>query len=88
MSLLDAPPAPHYFSPEHVQFRDLLRDWVSREITPHANAWDEAEGFPRQLYQKAAAIGLLGLDYPEEFGGIPADLFYHLILSEELARPG
>jgi len=88
MSLLDAPPAPHYFSPEHVQFRDLLRDWVSREITPHANAWDEAEGFPRQLYQKAAAIGLLGLDYPEEFGGTPADLFYHLILSEELARPG
>ena len=88
MSLLDAPPAPHYFSPEHVQFRDMLRDWVTREITPHATAWDEAEGFPRELYKKASAIGLLGLDYPEEYGGTPADLFYHLILSEELARPG
>lgn len=88
MSLLDAPPTPHYFSPEHVQFRDMLRDWVSREIAPHASAWDEAEGFPRELYQKASAIGLLGLDYPEEYGGTPADLFYHLILGEELARPG
>ena len=88
MSLLDAPPTPHYFSPEHVQFRDLLRAWVSREITPHATAWDEAEGFPRALYQRAAAIGLLGLGYPEAYGGTSADLFYHLILSEELARPG
>ncbi|MBC7729269.1 MAG: acyl-CoA dehydrogenase family protein, partial [Microbacteriaceae bacterium] len=88
MSLLDAPPSPHYFSPAHVQFRDMLRDWVSREITPHVNDWDEAESFPRALYQKAAAIGLLGLDYPEQYGGTPADLFYHLILSEELARPG
>ena len=88
MSLLDAPAVPHYFTPEHVQFRASLRDWVSREITPHVNAWDEAQGFPRELYKKASAMGLLGLDYPEQFGGSPADLFYHLILSEELARPG
>lgn len=88
MSLLDAPPAPHYFSPAHVQFRDGLRDWVAREIAPFATVWDEAGGFPRELYKKASAIGLLGLDYPEEFGGTSADLFYHLILSEELARPG
>jgi acyl-CoA dehydrogenase len=88
MSLLDAPPAPHYFSTEHQQFRDSVRDWVAREIAPNVNAWDEAEGFPRELYRKASAIGLLGLGYPEEYGGTPGDLFYHLILSEELARPG
>ena len=88
MSLLDTPPAAHYFSLEHQQFRASLRDWVAREITPFATAWDEAEGFPRELYKKAAAIGLLGLDYPEALGGTPADLFYHLVLSEELARPG
>ncbi|GCL61967.1 acyl-CoA dehydrogenase family protein [Pseudaquabacterium pictum] len=88
MSLPDAPPAPHYFTDAHVQFRDSLRDWVAREITPHATAWDEAGGFPRELYKKASAIGLLGLDYAEAHGGTPADLFYHLILSEELARAG
>jgi len=88
MSLLDAPAAPHHFSPEHVAFRAALRDWVSREISPHATAWDEAEGFPRSLYAKAAEIGLLGLGYDEAHGGTPADLFHHLIVSEELARPG
>ena len=88
MSLLDAPAAPHYFSPDHVAFRAALRDWVSREIAPHATAWDEAEGFPRGLYAKAAEIGLLGLGYDEAHGGTPSDLFHHLILSEELARPG
>ena len=88
MSLLDAPPAPHYFTPDHAQFRAALRDWVSREIAPNANAWDEAEGFPRELYKKAAAIGLLGLGYDEAHGGTESDLFHHLIVSEELARGG
>ena len=88
MSLLDAPPQPHYFTPEHVQFRDTVRDWVSREIAPNARDWDEAGGFPRELYKKASALGILGLDYAEEHGGTPSDLFYHLILSEELARAG
>lgn len=88
MSLFDAPPQPHYFTSEHVQFRDTVRDWVAREITPHAREWDEAGGFPRALYKKASALGILGLDYAEEHGGTPSDLFYHLILSEELARSG
>ncbi len=88
MSLLDAPAAPHYFTPEHVAFRDGVRAWVAREISPHATAWDEAETFPRELYRKAADMGLLGLGYAEEHGGTPADIFHHLILSEELARAG
>lgn len=88
MSLLDTKPAPHYFTPEHEAFRSSIRDWVAKEIAPHATDWDEAGGFPRELYKKAAAFGLLGLGYPEEFGGTPADIFYHLVASEELARPG
>lgn len=81
-------PIPHYFSSEHEQFRASLRDFVAKEITPHANEWDEAETFPRELYKKAADIGILGVGYPEEFGGTPADVFYHLVVSEELARSG
>lgn len=53
MSLLDTPPAPHYFKPEHEQFRAMLRDWVAREIAPFVNDWDEAETFPHKLYRKA-----------------------------------
>jgi acyl-CoA dehydrogenase len=88
MSLLDPRPAGHYFSPEHEQFRRSVRDWVAREIAPNVNAWDEAETFPRELYRRAAALGLLGLGYPEEYGGTDADIFYHLIAAEELARAG
>ena len=88
MSILDTPPAPHYFKPEHEQFRAMLRDWVAREIAPFVNEWDEAETFPRELYRKASEIGLLGMGYPEEYGGTPIDIFYRLIAAEELARPG
>lgn len=86
--MLDFQPLPHCFSPEHEGFRSALRDFVAREITPHANDWDEAGGFPRELYAKAAALGLLGMGYDEALGGTPADLFFHIIASEELARAG
>jgi len=73
---------------EHDALRDSMRRFVAREIMPHAAAWDEAEEFPRDLYGKAAAAGLLGIGFPEEYGGTPADLFTHVILSEEIARAG
>ncbi|MEJ8847891.1 acyl-CoA dehydrogenase family protein [Variovorax rhizosphaerae] len=88
MEFLDAPPLPFYFTPEHEQFRSSLRDFVSREIRPFVNEWDEAETFPRSLYARAAEVGVLGLGYPEEYGGTPADTFYGLILAEEFARAG
>ena len=88
MEFLDAPPLPFYFSADHEQFRASLRDFVAREITPIVNAWDEAETFPRSLYARAAELGVLGLGYPEEYGGTPADLFYQLVVAEEFARCG
>ncbi|NUA29560.1 acyl-CoA dehydrogenase family protein [Cupriavidus basilensis] len=88
MSLLTLPPLAHYFTAEHEQFRSTLRDFVAREITPYVNDWDEAGTFPRSLYRRAAEVGLLGLGYPEHFGGTPGDIFYHLIQAEEFARCG
>jgi acyl-CoA dehydrogenase len=87
-SLFDLPPRSDYFSPEHESFRSTLRDFVAREITPFVRDWDEAGTFPRQLYARAAAIGLLGMGYPEALGGTPADLFYTIVSAEELARAG
>ena len=86
--MFDFQPLPHYFSAEHEAFRDMLRRFVSTEITPFANEWDEAGTFPRELYKKAAELGLLGVGYPEEYGGTPADVFHHLVISEEFARSG
>ena len=75
-------------TPEQVQFRDTLRTFVAREIAPFVNEWDEAEEFPRDLYRKAAALGLLGLGYPERLGGTEVDFSWRLIASAELARAG
>lgn len=77
-----------YYTSDHEAFRDQLRRFVAKEITPHADAWDEAGEFPRELYRKAAEIGLLGLNFPEEHGGITADRFYAIIAGQELARGG
>ena len=86
--MLDAPPPGHYFSTEHQQFRAALREFVAREITPHVNDWDEAGTFPRELYRRAAALGVQGLGVPEAYGGTPADVFFKIIVAEELARCG
>ncbi|WP_445376324.1 acyl-CoA dehydrogenase family protein [Niveispirillum fermenti] len=86
--MIETPPLPHYFTPEHEQYRSLLRSFVTREIAPFVNDWDEAETFPRDLYRRFGEIGALGIGYDEELGGTPADIFYHLITSEEVARAG
>ena len=77
-----------YYTPEHAAFRETVRRFVAREIEPYATEWDEAGEFPRELYKKAAAVGLLQLRFPEEYGGIACDRFYRIIYAQELARAG
>jgi acyl-CoA dehydrogenase len=77
-----------FYTAEHEAFRAVVTRFVAREIAPYASAWDEAGEFPRALYAKAAEIGLLGLGFPEEFGGVPADQFMKIVASQELARAG
>jgi len=80
---------PVYYRPDHLDLRETLRRFVAKEITPHASDWDEAGGFPRELYRKAAEVGLLGLGFPEEYGGIAGiDYFHRLVASLELAQAG
>jgi acyl-CoA dehydrogenase len=77
-----------FYTPDHETFRDLVRRFVDKEIAPHAHAWDEAGEFPRDLYRKAADLGLLGLGFPEEFGGSPIDRFMWIVVVQEIARAG
>lgn len=69
-------------------FRAGVRRFVARELGPHVDAWDEAGEFPRDLYRRAAAAGLLGLGYPEHLGGTPCDFATRLVAVEEIARAG
>ena len=73
---------------EHEAFRETMRRFVAKEIAPHATEWDEAGEFPREMYLKAGAAGLLGVGFPVEYGGTPADLLMHVVLSEEIALGG
>ncbi len=77
-----------FYTPEHEAFRASLRRFVSKEIEPHANQWDEAGEFPRELYRKAAAIGYMGLGFPEQYGGTEGDRFMRIIAMQEVARAG
>ncbi len=67
---------------------DTARRFASQEIAPHIHAWEEAATFPRALYEKAAAAGLLGLGYPEALGGTPAPFAMRNAISIALARYG
>jgi len=77
-----------YYTAEHAAFRETMRRFVAKEIEPFAAAWDEAETFPRELYVRAAEVGLLALGFPEEFGGAVTDSFFGIIAAQELARAG
>lgn len=75
-----------FFNEEHDMLRENLRKFVQNEVEPHAEEWDEREGFPRQLFKKLGDLGYLGLSYPEEYGGGGGDYFTVVILAEELGR--
>jgi acyl-CoA dehydrogenase len=78
-----------YFDPSHQMVRDSVRRFVEREILPDIDQWEEAESFPRELYLKAGAAGILGIGYPEALGGShEGDLFAKVAASEELMRCG
>ncbi len=75
------------FTEEHEMFRKTTRDFVEREITPHAHEWETAGIFPaRELFTKMGSVGLLGVTYDPEWGGGGADHLYSAILGEELGR--
>ncbi|WP_323118301.1 acyl-CoA dehydrogenase family protein [Burkholderia alba] len=80
---------PDHYTPAHRELQTTVRRFVAREIAPYVNEWDEAETFPRELYAKAAAAGLLAIGFPDAYGGAAEiDTFHRLICSVELARCG
>ncbi len=78
-----------FYNQEHEDFRSQVRRFTEREIVPNIDAWEKAEELPRSLHLKAAEAGLLQIGFPESCGGTEVpDLFYAIVLTEELARAG
>ena len=81
------PPTPP-FADEHEELRASIRGFIERELTPHAQQWEQDEWFPSEVFTKMAAQGLLGLKYPTEYGGQGGGYLHESVLCEELARVG
>ena len=78
-----------YFNETHGMVRDTMRRFVNEAVKPHIDEWEEAGGFPREVYQQAGSLGLLGIGHPTEFGGAgEQDVFLKVAASEELMRSG
>ncbi|WP_432249995.1 acyl-CoA dehydrogenase family protein [Streptomyces sanyensis] len=73
-------------SEEQEAVRRLARDFVVREVAPHAAAWDRAESIDRALVRKLGALGFLGLTVDEEYGGSGGDHLSYCLVTEELGR--
>ncbi|MCP2339300.1 acyl-CoA dehydrogenase family protein [Actinomadura rupiterrae] len=74
---------------EHRAFRETVRAFIEKEISPHYPRWEEEGAVDREVWRAAGAAGLLGMDVPEEYGGGGStDYRFHAVLAEELARAG
>ncbi|MFY9511633.1 MAG: acyl-CoA dehydrogenase family protein, partial [Rubrivivax sp.] len=75
------------FTPEHRQIEDTVLKFCDKEINPFVAEWERAEQFPsHELFKKLGKLGLLGLKYPEEFGGAGLDFSYSLVMAEALGQ--
>ena len=75
-----------YFSEEHDLFRKSLKDFLEKEVVPHIEKWEKTGTIERFIWKKFGDMGFLGITYPESYGGLNLDLFYMVILLEELQK--
>jgi citronellyl-CoA dehydrogenase len=73
------------FTDEHEQLRESIRAFVLKELRPHAEEWEEST-FPDWVFQRMGELGLLGLSYPEQYGGQGGDYYCNLVLGEEIVQ--
>ncbi len=74
------------FGEEHEAFRRTVRQFVEKEMEPHAREWDEAGIFPRELFAKLGELGFLGIRHDPKWGGSGLDYWYVTAFGEELVR--
>lgn len=73
-------------SEEHEMIRKMVRDFAKNEVAPTAAERDEEERFDRALFDQMAELGLTGIPWPEEYGGIGSGYLAYVIAIEELSR--
>ena len=75
------------YDEDHEAFRDSVREYLTRHVTPHLEQFIEARALPREIWIEAGKQGFLGLEIPEAYGGSQAgDYRYNAVMAEELAK--
>ncbi|AJR02367.1 acyl-CoA dehydrogenase family protein [Siansivirga zeaxanthinifaciens] len=75
-----------YFTEEHLLFRKSLQEFLKKEVVPNIDTWENTGAIDKSIWKKLGDMGFLGINYPEAYGGLNLDLFYTIILLEELQR--
>lgn len=75
-----------YFTEEHQLFRESLKEFLQKEVVPHIEKWEETGTIDRFIWKKFGEMGYFGLATPESSEGLGLDLFYTVILLEELQK--
>ncbi len=76
------------FRPEHDELRSAVRSFVTKELLPHAEEWERAEEFPKEVFRRIGDLGFFGMKYPEEVGGSGPDYLADAVVTEEFAGCG
>ncbi|MGH7348972.1 MAG: acyl-CoA dehydrogenase family protein [Candidatus Rokuibacteriota bacterium] len=74
------------FDEQHEMFRQAVRAFVQKEVEPHVEEWEEAGEIPKSIWPRMGALGFLGVEYDEKYGGAGADVLTTAVLCEEMAR--
>lgn len=77
---------PSPFNEEHDLFRASVKDFLKREVIPNLDQWEKDGEVPREIYEKFGDMGYFGLRFPEAYGGSDLDIWYEVVLHEELSR--
>jgi alkylation response protein AidB-like acyl-CoA dehydrogenase len=73
--------------PEHVEaLREEVRRFAENEIRPHVMTWDESKTFPAEVMKQLGAMGMMGIIFPEEYGGAGMGYLEYAVVVEELSR--
>ena len=75
-----------YFTEEHQLFRESLQGFLNKEVVPHIDKWEKSGTIDRFIWEKFGEMGYFGLATPETYDGLDLDLFYTVILLEELQK--
>jgi acyl-CoA dehydrogenase len=81
-------PKPLLFHPEHDELRREARAFVERELVPHAEEWERAESFPKEVFSRVGELGYFGMKFGPEVGGSGPDYLADAVVTEELAQCG